>query len=165
MQLVRDEELLLALLNSTPVVDGRVAERLDGPAGAQLAERFGGTGSAAENRSLRRVRGVLQRVVHGLEAEGELGDLLGDAVLVPRVSVTGIRWELSAPADERLAARAVIAWSDVRAELPGRLRACANAECHLFLVDHSRPGTARWCSMTTCGNRMKARAYVQRRRT
>ncbi|NJC55654.1 CGNR zinc finger domain-containing protein [Brevibacterium marinum] len=47
---------------------------------------------------------------------------------------------------------------------PGRLRACANTECNLFLIDHSRPGTAKWCSMFTCGNRMKVRAHAQRTR-
>ncbi|WP_326937864.1 CGNR zinc finger domain-containing protein [Frigoribacterium sp. Leaf415] len=54
------------------------------------------------------------------------------------------------------------AWSSVTSTLPGRLRACANDECNLFLVDHSRPGTAKWCSMATCGNRMKARAHARR---
>ena len=32
------------------------------------------------------------------------------------------------------------------------------------LLDRSRPGTAKWCSMATCGNRMKARAHAQRTR-
>lgn len=66
------------------------------------------------------------------------------------------------PRDDRLPVDAVLAWSTVSARLPGRLRPCANAECELFLVDHSRPGTAKWCSMATCGNRMKARAHAQR---
>ena len=30
---------------------------------------------------------------------------------------------------------------------PGRLRSCANDECRLFLIDHSKANTARWCSM------------------
>ncbi|MGN0119211.1 MAG: CGNR zinc finger domain-containing protein, partial [Streptomyces albidoflavus] len=54
--------------------------------------------------------------------------------------------------------------SRVTTELPGRLRPCANPRCNLFLIDHSRPGTARWCSMATCGNRMKARSHARRRR-
>ncbi|WP_342211769.1 MULTISPECIES: CGNR zinc finger domain-containing protein [Frigoribacterium] len=54
------------------------------------------------------------------------------------------------------------AWSSVTSRLPGRLRACANDECNLFLVDHSRPGSAKWCSMATCGNRMKARTHARR---
>ncbi|MFJ9079539.1 CGNR zinc finger domain-containing protein [Streptomyces sp. NPDC102278] len=34
----------------------------------------------------------------------------------------------------------------------------------MFLIDHSRPGTARWCSMAVCGNRMKARTHARKRR-
>src|SRR5690349_17566087 len=37
-----------------------------------------------------------------------------------------------------------------------RVRACANADCVLWFLDTSRPGTRRWCSMATCGNRDKA---------
>ena len=93
-----------------------------------------------------------------------LEELLGEAALVPRLHPEGIDWQLEAPDDARLAARTVLAWSRTMRELPGRLRACANTECNLFLVDHSRPGTARWCSMATCGNRMKARAHSRRAR-
>lgn len=163
--MVEDEDLLLAVLNSSPVVDGAVTERLDGAPGAELAGRFGGTGSSAELGALRRARAALQAAVRGQAgAQQQLSATLGDAVLAPLVTADGIRWDLRAPADEHLAARTVLAWSRVQAELPGRLRPCANDECHLFLVDHSRPGTARWCSMATCGNRMKARAHARRER-
>ena len=47
---------------------------------------------------------------------------------------------------------------------PGRLRPCANDECRLFLIDRSKAGTARWCSMAVCGNRMKARRHYERAR-
>ncbi|WP_425503278.1 CGNR zinc finger domain-containing protein [Psychromicrobium silvestre] len=46
--------------------------------------------------------------------------------------------------------------------MPGRLRPCANLECNKFLIDHSRPNTARWCSMADCGNRLKARRHQAR---
>jgi predicted RNA-binding Zn ribbon-like protein len=45
------------------------------------------------------------------------------------------------------------------------LRPCANIECQLFLIDRSKPNTARWCSMAVCGNRMKARRHYQRGRS
>ncbi|WP_308208597.1 CGNR zinc finger domain-containing protein [Mycolicibacterium fortuitum] len=32
-------------------------------------------------------------------------------------------------------------------------------------IDRSTPNTARWCAMTTCGSRMKARRYHRRVRT
>jgi predicted RNA-binding Zn ribbon-like protein len=34
----------------------------------------------------------------------------------------------------------------------------------LFLIDHSKASSARWCSMAACGNRMKARRHYQRTR-
>ncbi|GAA0262401.1 hypothetical protein GCM10009527_068010 [Actinomadura nitritigenes] len=37
----------------------------------------------------------------------------------------------------------------------GRVRACAGADCGALFLDTSRPGTRRWCSMNTCGNRAK----------
>ncbi|MGO4300955.1 CGNR zinc finger domain-containing protein [Leifsonia sp. RAF41] len=39
---------------------------------------------------------------------------------------------------------------------------CANPDCSKFLIDHSRPNSARWCSMAECGNRMKARRHYAR---
>ena len=36
--------------------------------------------------------------------------------------------------------------------------------CALFLLDRSKPNTARWCSMAVCGNRMKARRHYERAR-
>jgi predicted RNA-binding Zn ribbon-like protein len=66
--------------------------------------------------------------------------------------------------DERLSARALLAWGRVQESMPGRLRACANEECRLFLLDRSKPNTARWCSMKACGNRLKARRHYERAR-
>lgn len=164
--MVEDEELLVSLLNSAPTVGGVATEMLDGGESRAFAERFGGTGSEGELLALRRMRDALQAVIHAsADATSELDDLLGRAVLLPSVTVGGIHWGLQAPADEELAVRAALAWSRVVTELPGRLRPCANDECTLFLVDHSRPGTARWCSMATCGNRMKARTHARRQRT
>jgi predicted RNA-binding Zn ribbon-like protein len=164
----RDEELLLAVLNSAPVVDGRREDRLEGASGRQLARTWGGTGTAAELDRLRSARDAIQAVVRGGAADPDalavLADVVDGVVRTPRVSADGVDWELSAPRDDRLPVEAVLAWSSVAARLPGRLRPCANDECELFLVDHSRPGTARWCSMATCGNRMKARAHAQRAR-
>ena len=161
--MLEDEDLLLAVLNSSPVVDGAITEQLDGPQGEEIATRFGGTGSTAELRALRHARAAVHAAVRGQDdAPQQLSAALGDAVLVPQVTAEGIRWDLRAPADERLAARTVLAWSRVQRDLPGRLRPCANDECNLFLVDHSRPGTAKWCSMATCGNRLKARAHAER---
>ncbi len=160
---IEDEDLLLAVLNSHPVHDGESFELLEGTAGRELAASYGGTASASELEHLRQARDGLQSMIRGSEDPGErVSASLRHAALVPEVTGSGLRWELHAPADEALAARVVMAWSRVQTQLPGRLRACANTECNLFLVDHSRPGTAKWCSMSACGNRMKARNHARR---
>jgi hypothetical protein len=52
----------------------------------------------------------------------------------------------------------------LRAEHPGRIRKCANPDCVLHFVDTSRTGRRQWCSMTACGNRLKARRHHDRQR-
>ncbi len=39
-----------------------------------------------------------------------------------------------------------------------RIRVCDAADCGLLLVDTSRPGRRRWCSMDWCGDRQKKRS-------
>lgn len=153
------EDLLLALLNTAPIDDGHRRELLDGP----VAKRWGGTGSATEVGRLRRMRDALQAVIRGEpDSDQRLAVLLTPATRVPRVHPDGIEWELQAPRAELPALRVAEAWSQVATRRPGRLRACANTGCNLFLLDRSRPGTARWCSMAICGNRAKARAHAAR---
>lgn len=160
---IEDEDLLLAVLNSHPLHDGEFLELLEGEKRRELVASYRGTASATELENLRQARDGLQSMVRsGEDAEGRVSAALRHAALVPEVTGSGVRWDLQAPANEILAARAVLGWSRVLSQLPGRLRACANIECNLFLVDHSRPGTARWCSMAACGNRMKARTYARR---
>jgi predicted RNA-binding Zn ribbon-like protein len=43
-----------------------------------------------------------------------------------------------------------------------RIKRCANATCERFFLDESKSGTRMWCSMKTCGNRMKAARYYER---
>lgn len=164
--MAQDEDLLIAVLNSAPVLAGTPQEQLTGKAGMQLARNFGGTGSPEELATLIKVRDSLQQAIRGNDqALADLSQLTSDIVMTPNVTAAGIHWELSAPATSLLAARTLVAWSEVQHERPGRLRACANTECNLFLVDRSRPGTAKWCSMATCGNRIKVRAHAKRNRS
>jgi predicted RNA-binding Zn ribbon-like protein len=44
-----------------------------------------------------------------------------------------------------------------------RLKVCMNEECAWAFFDHARNRSAKWCDMSVCGNRMKARAYRARR--
>lgn len=164
MGVAEDEELLLAVLNSAPVLDGRPTDALKGEGAAEWVGALGGRGTSEERDQLRRVRDALHRLIRGESSDvSGLATVLDQARLRPAVSPTGVSWELEAAPDGELAARVVLAWSRVTTELPRRLRPCANEECNLFLIDHSRPGTARWCSMATCGNRMKARTHARKR--
>jgi predicted RNA-binding Zn ribbon-like protein len=46
-----------------------------------------------------------------------------------------------------------------------RVRQCARREgCDWLFVDSSKNQSRRWCSMSTCGSRAKARRYYQRKR-
>ncbi len=158
-----DETVLLDLLNSTPVAEGGVVDLLgDEDEAAAWARTRGGTGSAAEVAHLRRVRDRLQAVVGGAEPAVALAPELRGVRLLPEVADTGVSWRLDVEDDRRLAVRALLAWGSVQERMPGRLRPCANDECRLFLLDRSRPNTARWCSMKVCGNRLKARRHYQR---
>ena len=163
---VADADFLLALLNSTPVVDGVPTDDLAGPgrARAWLAS-LGGLGSEAELRQVRKVRDALQAVVRGTEPPDVLAPVLHGVARVPALTGGQVSWRLKVPPDCELAVRAVLAWDALAKNSPGRLRPCANDECRLFLIDRSKAGTARWCSMAVCGNRMKARRHYERART
>lgn len=162
---ISDEGFLLALLNSTPVVDGVPADEFADTARAcgWLAS-VGGLGTEAELRHVIEVRQALQAVVRGEQPPDVLASALQGATCIPAVTDGEITWTLNVPPERELAVRAVLAWDALAKHSPGRLRPCANDECHLFLIDHSKAGTARWCSMAVCGNRMKARRHHQRSR-
>lgn len=151
-------EVLLDLLNTTPVVDGANTDMLATDAAARDWLRVR-QGEDADIVAVRAVRDDLQRVVRGDAGAKTLNRYLDAVRQVPRLHDGGLDWELVS-AD--WPARVVLAWGDVQNERPGRLRACANDECHLFLLDRSRGGTGRWCSMSECGNRMKARRHYSR---
>lgn len=160
-----DEDFLLAVLNSTPVVDDVPTDELADAvtARAWLAAQ-GGTGSAAELGDLLSARDLLQAVIRGDDDAASLAPTLRGIVRTPVCTARGIEWELQVEPDRRLAVRAVLAWSGIAGRNPLRLRPCANDECRLFLLDKSKAGRARWCSMAACGNRLKARRHSERLR-
>jgi predicted RNA-binding Zn ribbon-like protein len=161
-----DEDLLLDLLNTTPVVDHERTDDLANPAsGRRWALARGGSGTAAEVASLRSVRNAIQDVVGGEARVDTLKSYVEGIALRPTLHDGVLAWNLHAPADEKLAARALLAWAAIGERAPGRLRPCANPECHRFLYDRSNANTARWCSMALCGNRFKARRHYQRTHT
>jgi predicted RNA-binding Zn ribbon-like protein len=158
-----DEELLLELLNTTPVVDGEQRDDLAQPKVARAWMRAHGVSSTtAELTAILDARSVLQAVVRGEQTPAALQRFIESVALQPTASRHGVDWRLTMDGGSGGAARAVLAWDALRVSSPGRLRPCANTECRLFLIDRSKPNTARWCSMAICGNRMKARRHYQR---
>ncbi|MEU9384673.1 CGNR zinc finger domain-containing protein [Streptomyces sp. NPDC048279] len=159
------QDALLELLNSTPVVNGAVQDLLaDLEAARSWQLAHGGTGSPEEHGHLVQARDLLRDVVSGDRPAASLAPLLKDVTSRPRLSAAGVAWEVDAPVERGLAVAAVLAWSTLQETMPGRLRACGNPECRLFLIDRSKTNRARWCSMAVCGNRMKARRHYQRTR-
>lgn len=162
---VPDEDLLLAVLNSTPVIDGVPSDDLADPARARAwLASAGGIGSDEELQHVLQVRSALQAVVRGERLPAVLAPFVRDAACVPDITDGQVAWTLSIAPERRLAVRAVLAWDALAKQSPGRLRPCTNDECRLFLIDRTRNNTARWCSMAVCGNRLKARRHYQRTR-
>ncbi|RIQ21252.1 CGNR zinc finger domain-containing protein [Jiangella rhizosphaerae] len=83
--------------------------------------------------------------------------------LVPRLVAVGAGVEYPAPttagALSTIARDAIDLFGGPLAE---RIRVCASETCGLLLVDTSRPGTRRWCSMQRCGNLAKVRGHRER---
>lgn len=156
-----EETFLLDLLNSTPIVDGVQQDRLD----RAWLRAHGHSGSSAEWQAAGAARSALQAVVRGQQPVRSLSRLLDKVSYRPSVSDAGVQWRLDTPTGRTAAVRAVLAWDELRRSRPSRLRPCENPECALFLIDRSKPNNARWCSMTTCGNRMKARRHYARTHT
>jgi hypothetical protein len=44
------------------------------------------------------------------------------------------------------------------------LKQCADEECRALFYDRSKNHSGRWCSMASCGNRAKVRAWRERQR-
>nr|WTB28980.1 CGNR zinc finger domain-containing protein [Streptomyces sp. NBC_00830] len=159
------QDALLELLNTTPVVNGVVQDQLADPEAAEAWQRaHGGSGTADEHRHLLQARDALQEVVRGGRPATSLAPVLEGVTSRPQVSSDGVSWELDARKERRTAVQAVMTWSALQKAMPGRLRPCANPECRRFLLDRSKTNRARWCSMAVCGNRMKARRHYQRTR-
>ena len=139
-----DEAFLLDLLNTTPVVDGVPVDALaDFDAATSWMADRGVAISEAELSALMRTRSALQAVLRGERSSSVLTPLVEGIRLEPIASEGGLRWQLCVDGENTGAARAVLAWDGLRLTSPGRLRPCANTECQLFLIDRSKPNTAR----------------------
>ena len=81
-----------------------------------------------------------------------------------QIQISGRDRPLIGPASESLGA-----WVEAHlleaflSPYASRLRICAAEDCLWAFYDRSKNGRAKWCSTAGCGNRMKTRAYRQRR--
>lgn len=155
-------ELVLAVLNTTPTVDGVRRDLLAGDDGAAFIEQWDGEGDGSR-RALISARDAVQEIVTTGAVAIDMSDVLNSEVVQrPRLGAIGLTWELEAPRRSALAIRFLMEWTELAADRPGRLRCCANPDCSLFLFDRSNANARNWCSMNSCGNRMKARRHHHR---
>lgn len=83
--------------------------------------------------------------------------------LIGRGRTLAWRWtEGSDPADQVLFDVALDAAALLVAPERERLRVCGGEGCGWFFIDRSKAGRRRWCSMASCGNRVKVRRHRQR---
>jgi predicted RNA-binding Zn ribbon-like protein len=77
----------------------------------------------------------------------------------------GYDWDVEAKSGTALALLAPVLWSAgdlLTGPRLDRVRRCANPECGWLFLDDSRAGKRRWCSMSACGNRAKARRHYHK---
>jgi predicted RNA-binding Zn ribbon-like protein len=87
------------------------------------------------------------------------------APLAPQLTSDGqLAWLATPPVEAMFATIAVDAVDLLSGPLAGRIRECSAPDCALLFVDTSRPGRRRWCSTDGCGNRVRTKAYRQRRK-
>ena len=101
-----------------------------------LRELVRARGGGTSNRQAAR---LLNRVADDASlgaAAGGVSGALGRILLLTAVAIVEGRWQ--------------------------RLKTCPN--CRWAFYDYSRNCSAKWCSMTLCGNRLKTRSYYRRRR-
>jgi predicted RNA-binding Zn ribbon-like protein len=102
------------------------------------------------------------------EMVAEINLILREAEALPQLARhDDLDWHIhatlpDAPLAERIQVEIALALADViRADASDRLRVCEATECEGLLVDLSRNGSKRFCSVR-CGNRMNMIAYRER---
>ncbi|KAB8169771.1 hypothetical protein FH609_005640 [Streptomyces sp. 3MP-14] len=83
----------------------------------------------------------------------------------PRPVLTAAGWSRAGSARQALSHLAREAIEIVGGERARLLRECGRPECTQVYLDHSRGRRREWCSMATCGSRVKAKAYRERRKS
>jgi predicted RNA-binding Zn ribbon-like protein len=169
--------LVQRFVNSVDLESGE--DELDSPQAlaSWLAERGllekGESVSAADLRRVLDVREGLRAVLlrnNGLPLDEESVEKLDRAVGRAPVRVRfepGRDPELVASCtgvDGGIARLMAIVAASVEGGTWERLKACPREECEWAFYDRSKNTSGRWCSMESCGNIEKARAFRDRRR-
>ena len=97
----------------------------------------------------------------------ELAVAMPHARIAPVVSWTGgcnWAWEETGGLDRVLWPVARSAAEALTSEDVGRIGQCAGEECQWLYVDTSRNHSRRWCVMSDCGNRAKAKRHYHRQK-
>jgi predicted RNA-binding Zn ribbon-like protein len=135
-------------------------------------QKFGGSrqGTRAELADAIETRARL-RAMWTLERDDladEINAILREAQALPQLNKhDAFDWHIhavpmDAPLGERIRVEVALALADViRADATDRLRICEAPDCEGLLVDVSRNGSKRFCSVR-CGNRMNMIAYRER---
>jgi predicted RNA-binding Zn ribbon-like protein len=79
----------------------------------------------------------------------------------------GYEWDVDMKSGTALSLLAPVLWSagDLLAGPKlEKVRRCANPECLFLFLDDSRASKRRWCSMSACGNRAKAKRHYHKSR-
>ena len=127
-------------------------------------------GDGAELRDVRQTRALLRRVwtLGRDDAVIEVNRMLREARALPQLARHDVSdWHLhatvpEAPLGERMRVEAALALIDViRSDEMGRLRLCEADACTGLVLDLSRNGSKRFCSVR-CGNRMNMIAFRER---
>ncbi|MBC2677616.1 CGNR zinc finger domain-containing protein [Pseudomonas baltica] len=117
-------------------------------------------------------KGLVNAAMTGEEADPEVVN----QILEAGRPVSGLQWNGAAPAfrievQPRDAGSASLLWpvADALARLVTGdtfefVRQCEAHDCVLFFHDLSKSHRRRWCSMATCGNRMKVAAFRSRKK-
>ncbi|HZP78635.1 MAG TPA: ABATE domain-containing protein [Pseudolabrys sp.] len=78
---------------------------------------------------------------------------------------SGYGWRIDTPRPSAARLLAPVLWSAADLLVSSgarRIRQCANEKCLWLFVDASKGGTRRWCQMSSCGNRAKARRHYSK---
>jgi predicted RNA-binding Zn ribbon-like protein len=93
-----------------------------------------------------------------------LARAMGETRIVATATGFGWDWAAARSLDSLLWPIVRSAAETLTATPQGRIRQCPGEDCGWLFLDTSKGGRRRWCDMSTCGNRSKARRHYRRRR-